>query len=235
VSHLRLRLRRFAASTFAAAAGTVDKSAPRVLLVLSVLLIASPALAQSRFEIGAEATWTGGFDAGGLDALETRNPSTGTTPLTLFGTSSRVKPAPGAAVRGAFYLTPRLAVEGFAEYTRATLQTTIVSDFEAATGTEAENTIASYLFGGSVRYHFGAARLTPFVSAGAGWLRQLDEDRVTVVSGPELHAGGGVTYRLSPHFNLRVDAGVSSREKSIAFEEKRRTLPAVGASLVYRF
>lgn len=200
-----------------------------------MLLAATPAFAQSRFEVGAAASWTGGFDAGGLDALETRNPSTGTSPLILFGTSSRVEGAPGAIARATFFVTPRLAVEGALEYERPTLHTTILADFEGAIGTEADNTISSYLFGGSVLYHFGGARLTPFVSGGAGWLRQLDESRVTAVSGTEIHAGGGVRYRLTPHVALRADVGVSSREKSIAFENKRRTVPVVSGGLTYRF
>jgi hypothetical protein len=199
-----------------------------------VLAVAAPASAQSRFEIGGGVTWTGGFDAGGVDARETPNPPTG-TPLTLFGTSSRVRSAPGAVARVAFYVTPRLAVEGLAAYSRPTLRTTILNDFEGATGTAADAVIVSYLFGGSVLYHFGDARLVPFASGGAGWLRQLDDTQVNVVTGPEVHAGAGVKCRLSQHLHLRVDAGVSSREKSIAFESKRRTLPVVSASLAYRF
>jgi len=203
------------------------------LMMLSALPV--PARAQSRFEISGGVTWTGGFDAGGLDALETRNPSTGTTPLTLFGTSSSVDAAPGVVARAAFFVTPRLAIEGLADFSRPVLRTTIVDDFEGATGTEADNRINSYLFGGSVLYYFGGARLVPFVSGGAAWLRQLDEDRVTMITGTEVHAGGGVRYRLSHHFSLRVDAGVSSRDKVIAFEDKRRVLPLVGVSLAYRF
>ena len=198
-----------------------------------MLAAASPVLAQSRFEIGTAVTWTGGFDAGGLDALETRNPSTGTAPLTLFGTSSRVEGAAGVAVRAAYVISARLAVEGLAEYSRPTLRTTIVDDFEGATGTDATIAISSYLFGGSVRYHFGGARLAPFVSGGAGVLRQLDGDRASVETGTELHAGGGVMYRLSSHLGLRVDAGVSSRDKSIAFEDKRRTILVISGGVTY--
>jgi outer membrane protein with beta-barrel domain len=217
-------LRRFAAAG--------DKS---LLLVVLLAALAQPAAAQSRFEIGAGATWTGGFDAGGLDALETRNPSTGTSPLTLFATSSEVEPAAGVTARAAIFLTRRLAVEGFAEYGRPTLRTTILNDFEGATGSEATHTIASYLFGGTALFHFGGGRLMPFVSGGAGYLRQLDDEGTSVVSGTELHGGGGIKYRLSRHVLLRADAGVSSRDKSVAFEEKRRTVPQIAAAIAYRF
>jgi len=207
----------------------------RLVCLAAALAVASPAAAQSRFEISGGVTWTGGFDAGGLDAQETRNPSTGTTPLTLFRTSSRVDSAPGASARAAFYVTPRFALEGLAEFSRPTLRTTILDDFESATGTEAVNTLTSYLFGGSVLYHFSSGRIAPFVSGGAGWLRQLDEDRVTMVTGTELHAGGGVKYRLSRHVVLRMDAGMSSRDDVIAFEKKRRTMPVVVGGLGFRW
>jgi len=206
-----------------------------LLVVAAVLTLSAPAFAQSRFEIGAGVAWTGGFDAGGLDALETRNPSTGTSPLTLFGTSSDVRPAIGASARAGFFVTPHLEIEGLAEYGRSTLRTSILDDFEGATGSEAENTIATYVFGGSVLYHFGSGRFTPFVSGGAGYLRQLDEEGRTMVTGTEVHGGGGIRYRLSRHLLLRADAGVSSRDKAIAFEEKRRTLPVVAAGVSYRF
>ena len=206
-----------------------------LLLVALLAALAQPAAAQSRFEIGAGATWTGGFDAGGLDALETRNPSTGTSPLTLFSTSSDVEPAAGVTARAAIFVTRSVAVEGFAEYSRPTLRTTILDDFEQASGSEAANTIGSYVFGGTVLFHFGGGRLTPFVSGGAGYLRQLDEEGTSVVTGTELHGGGGIKYRLSRHFLLRADAGVSSRDKSVAFEEKRRTVPQIAAAIAYRF
>ena len=71
----------------------------RLVCLAAALAVASPAAAQSRFEISGGVTWTGGFDAGGLHAQETRNPSTGTTPLTLFRTSSRVDSAPGTVTQ----------------------------------------------------------------------------------------------------------------------------------------
>ena len=205
------------------------------VVILLALAVAPSASAQARFEIGASLTWTGGFDAGGVDALETRNPSTGTSPLTLFGTSSRVGSAAGARGHVAFFVTSRVAVEAAFEYSRPVLATAIVGDFENATGTEATNRISSYLAGGSVLYHFGTARLVPFVSGGAAWSRQLDDDRVSEATGTEFHAGGGVKYRLSDHLDVRGEAAVSSRDKSLAFEDKRRTVPIVAAGAAFRF
>jgi len=196
---------------------------------------ASPAAAQSRIEFGAGVIWTGGFDASGADALEPRNPTAGSAPLTLFGTSPRLAPARGVMGSAAFYLSKNLAIEGTAEYARPVLRTSIGADFEGATGTSVESRLRAFMAGGSVLYHFGAARLSPFVLAGAGWMRQLDEENVLLVTGREVHAGGGIRYRIDRHFAVRGDVSATAREKSIAFEEKRRILPRVAARLAYRW
>lgn len=201
-----------------------------------VLLVAfaSPAFGQSRFEVSAGATWTGGLDAGGTDAQLSR-PSAGGTPLTLFRTSSRMAAAAGFAGRATFYFTRRFGVEGAVEFSRPRLRTTISDDFENATGTEADTAVSSYGFGGSLIYRFGEGRLVPFALAGAGRLRQLDADNVNLVTAMELHVGGGVMYRLADRFSVRGDAVVSSREKSLTFDRRRSTLPVLAVSLCYRF
>jgi hypothetical protein len=196
---------------------------------------AIPAAAQSRLEFGAGISRSGGFEAGGRDALESRNPTSGTVPLTLFGTSAGLGSSAGVTGSAALYLTKNLAVEATAEYARPVLQTRIVTDFEGATGTTVESRLRSFIAGGSVLYHFGASRVAPYVLAGAGWMRQLDEENVLLVTGAEAHAGGGLRYRLDRHFAVRGDLSATAREKSIAFEEKRRVLPRVAVRLTYRW
>lgn len=209
--------------------------AVRLGILAAILAGAPPAVAQSRFEIGAGVTWMGGYDAGGADALETRNPATGSSPLTLFDTSSRGEAAPGAAATIGFFVTSRWSIEGFAEYSRPVFRVAIGNDFESATGSAAESRLSSVMFGGSILYHFGARRLVPFVSTGAGWMRQLDEDNVLLVTGATVHGAGGVTYRLDRHVALRAGAGVLAFEKTIAFDERRRIVPHVSGGLTYRF
>jgi len=206
----------------------------RAALLVSMLAIASPSFAQSRLEVGAGVTWTGGFDAGGADALLSRG-ATGATPLTLFQTSTRSQPAPGLVAHGAYFFSTHVGLDAAVEFSRPMLRTTISNDFENATGSEATLRISSYLFGGSIVYRFGSGRFVPFVRAGAGRLRQLDEPRLTLVTGTEVHAGGGVTMPVSAHLAARADAVASSREKSLTFDRKRQTLPVVSASLIYRF
>jgi hypothetical protein len=203
------------------------------LFLLLAAVTAAPAAAQPRLELSGGVTWTGGFDAGGTDALLSRG--AGSAPLTLFSTSSRVEPAPGAVARATWFVTKRFGVEADAQFSRPMLRTTITDDFEQASGTEASNRLSSYLFGGSLVYRFGSGRVAPFALGGAGYLRQLDDEQATLVTGSEVHAGGGVLIGLATHFALRADAVASSRSKSLAFEEKRRVVPVLAASLAYRF
>jgi len=202
--------------------------------LIALLACAAPAWAQPRVEIGAGGSWTGGVDAGAANAELTR-PAGATPGLTLFGTSAHVDAAAGLIAHAGVFLGSRVAIEGVVEYSRPVLRVTIADDFENAVGTEAVNTLASYLFGGSVLYHFRTGRLAPFALAGAGRLRELDEGAVTLVTGSEVHAGGGVKFRMSSHFGLRADAVMSSRDRSLAFEDKRRTRPVVSAGVFLRF
>ena len=78
----------------------------------------------------------------------------------------------------------------------------------------------------------------PFVSGGGGYLRQIDDANADLVTGTEIHAGGGLKYwfgRGGRRLGLRVDAGLSSRNRSVAFEQKRRMVPSVGAGLAVQF
>lgn len=204
-------------------------------VVAVALLTPHPASAQSRLEMGAGVTWNGGFDAGGSDALLARNPATGSSPFVLFNTASRVNAAPGLTATIGVRLTSRLVLEASGEYSRPVLRSTISSDFEGATGTTAESRLTSLVLGGSALYDLRGRRLTPFVYGGGGWSRQLDEDNVMLVTGPELHGGAGVRYRLDRHFAVRGQGGVSVREKSLTFEQKWRALAVFSGSLLYRF
>jgi Outer membrane protein beta-barrel domain len=189
-------------------------------------------------EVGGGVMWNGGYDAGNANATLTRNPTTGTAPLTLFETEGQMLSAPGAGVQIGVYFGRRISAEGTFQYTRPILRSQITRDFESADSVDADETITSYLVGGSVLYHFGEGRLVPFVAGGAGYLRQLHDGSTEVLTGTEFHAGGGVKYWLgsgSHRFGLRVDTQMSARAKSIAFEQKRRIVPSLAAGISYLF
>ena len=248
-------LRCFAASTFAAGAATADKSPGQgrrrflIAVATSVLLAALPSMAAAQpyigrsgpaagsIELSGGAMWSGGYDAGTATAFETRNPSTGTSPLTLFNTDASVLSGAGVAGRVGVFLGSRVAVEGTIEYARPVLRAQLTDDFEGASPATADDDVTSYLFGGSLLYHFGTGRFVPFVIGGGGYLRQLHEGGTVVLTSPEVHGGGGFKYWLggARRFGVRVDALASSRSKSVGFEEKRRIVPSIVGGISYLF
>ena len=210
--------------------------------ILSLALLAGvPSLAAAQagsVEIGGAVVWTSGYEAGDRSALETRNGTTAGPTLTLFTTESRMRPAVGGEARLGIYLSPRIAVEGHVRVSRPVLETRLDDDYENADAATAEQKVSSYLFGGTLLYHLGTGAFVPFVSAGGSYQRELHEDNAVVLTGAEFHAGGGIKYWFGSRgrrFGLRFDAQASSRNKSIAFEEKRRLLGIFAAGASYRF
>jgi hypothetical protein len=214
----------------------------------AILLAPSHALAQAysattaphagSFEISGGVTWTGGYEAGSGAAMESPNSSTGGTPLTLFTSSARVPAVAGVEARAGVYLGARVSAEASFQFSRPRLVVTLGDDFENAAPQEAVGGLSSYAIAGSVLYHFGSGRVIPFVSGGGGYLRQLDEDNADVLTGNEIHGGGGVKLWFgsgSRRLGVRVDARASARNKSAAFEQKRRIVPVLGAGLMYLF
>lgn len=190
------------------------------------------------FEIGGSVVWSGGYDAGSHAALETPNGSAGTPGLTLFTTSSEVASAAGFEGRLGIYISPQVSVEGSFQYTRPVLRTSIRDDFENASPLTAEETVTSYLAGGTLLYHFGRGRVVPFVGGGGAYVRQLHEDNAEIITGSEFHGGGGVKLWFGKglrRLGVRLDAQASSRSKSVGFEDKRRLVPVVSGGLTYLF
>jgi opacity protein-like surface antigen len=215
-----------------------------VLLFAALMPAAASAQAYARsdtphlgtWEIGGGAAWTAGYDAGSANATLSRPGST--TPLTLFALSGRMLGAPGAAARLGLFLSQRFALEATFDYSRPVLRALATDDFEGAPDTEIDGVVVTYLARGSLLYHFGAGRFVPFVSGGGGSLRQIDDANADVVTGTEIHGGGGFKYWFGSggrRLGFRADAGLSARSKSVAFEQKRRIVPMVGAGLSFQF
>lgn len=214
-----------------------------VLLVLAPLYVcAQPYLGSAlpdtgTLEIAGGVVWSQGYDAGNSSALETRNTTGGAGPLTLFETDSQMLSATGVGAQVGVYLGRRVSAEGVFQFSRPTLRLRPTSDFENAESVDIDGQVTTYVVGGSLLYHFGNGRVMPFVSGGAGYLRQLHEDNVVVITGSEFHGGGGVKlwFGAASRIGLRLDAQVSSRDKAVAFEQKRRIIPTIGAGLAVRF
>ncbi|HEX9365210.1 MAG TPA: hypothetical protein VF921_01210, partial [Vicinamibacterales bacterium] len=187
-------------------------------------------------EIGGGGVWTRGYEAGSAIAATLATPSGGTFPL--FVVNARVLSASGAAAHVGIYLGRRVSVEARFEYSRSMFRASLTKDFESTPDTGAGATIRSYLVGGSLLYHLREGRFVPFVSGGGGYLRQLHEANADLLTGAEVHAGGGLEYWLGTaahRFGLRVEGAASARSRSVAFEQKRRMLPSVTAGVSYQF
>ena len=136
------------------------------------------------------------------------------------------------------YLSPRVAIEGTAAFSRPVLAIHLSGDFEGAADTIASETLTEYVIGGSLLYHFGSGRVVPFVLGGAAYLRQLHDDAAVLQTGTELHAGGGIKCWFGSgrrRSGLRVDAQVSARDRSAGFADKRIALPVVTAGMAFQF
>jgi hypothetical protein len=185
--------------------------------------------------------WAQGFDLASAPAELTRNPTTGSSPLVLFNSETRIDPAAGAQVRLGVYLTPRVSIEGGVQYSRPVLATRVSGDFEGADSATLSETLTRYVFDGAVVLHlpaFASGRGVPFVMGGAGYLRELHEGNGLVETGAQYYAGGGVKIWFGEarrRFGIRGDVGVSIRDGGFDFEEGQRMLPTVSTALVYLF
>ena len=211
----------------------------RGLAVVVLLMIARPAFGQPRrgsIELGGAVTFVGGYDAGHVAADETRNPSTGSAPLTLFETSSRVSSVAGVAADAGVYLTPRLLVVATFQYSRPTLRTHLSADFEGAADADADTTVSSYALGGAIEYQLRSRGWTPFATGGAGQVREFLEGG-DVVTSAEMHVGGGVRRALTHGrhpLDLRGEITATYRTRGAGFDSKHHVVSTAALGIEWR-
>ncbi len=190
-------------------------------------------------EISGGGVYQGGKGLSNQAATLTRNPTTGTGPLQLFTADTSLEPVFGGQFRIGYYLSRAIAVEGGVQYARPRLEVSLSNDFESAPAIVASESVTSYLFTGSLLYHFGSgSALKPFVLGGAGQVRDLHAGDELIETGVEYHAGGGIKSwfgRGRRKFGIRIDALVSIRDGGVGAEEDRRTVPTASFSLAYLF
>jgi hypothetical protein len=160
---------------------------------------AAPVVRPGRIELTLSGGMVGGGDLGDGEAVMLTNqvPTSGTT--SLFTTSTRIDAAPLVEGRVGVRLSGRLWVEGGAGYSRPDFAVDIASDVEGAPDVTAVSMLTQVTVDGSVQYRWTrpGRRIVPFVMAGAGYLRQLDDTRATAENGWLLQGGGGAFVRLS--------------------------------------
>jgi hypothetical protein len=193
-------------------------------------------------ELSGGVGMVGGAALGSLDA-DLRSP-TADQPYRLFTTTSRIAPAPVFDVRVGVALSQRYAVEGHLAYGRPELRTELSSDAESAPPITAVEEVDQYVIDGGLVVHFGplGAGVRPFVTAGAGYVRELHEGRVVVEDGSVFYAGGGLKYGLMSRSDglikavgLRGDARLNVLSGGIQVEDGVRRHVAVSGGVFLVF
>ncbi len=224
------------ASAFAKGFGATGSCAA-LLLALAAPSFAqeAPQLRDNRVTINAGITWLGGYDVG-TSTAQLRGNGTGATtpPFTLFTADSHFATATAPDLRVGVSLTPRLTIEGGASLSHPRIGVSITADPESPGQELPGEELQQYIFDGGLSWQLPidtGRRLAPFVVAGAGYLRQLHEDRTLAETGRIYYAGGGARYWLrgghdnSRPIGLRSEFRINMRNNGIDFEDKMRTYP----------
>jgi hypothetical protein len=201
----------------------------------------APALRAHRLVLEGGVVWSGGYSIGDTDA-QLRGNGTGQAPppYTWFSANSEVRPAASAIVRIGFTLSPALVLEGGGVFGMPRLAFAISGDAEAASQELEGEQLRQYLFDGALVWQLPMSmgrRTRPFVIGGAGYLRQLHQERTLVETGQVYYAGVGARYWLrggvggARSLGLRGDVRANFRRGGIDFEDKARLYPTAAVHL----
>jgi len=218
--------------------------------LFAALFWTRPAAAQStptdaapRTEVGVGVDWMGGASFGTSSANEVVA-SGGAFPL--FTASSEYGGALGVNVKIARRLRSAFAVEASASYSRPELRSTTAADVEGAPSVTATDRLRQITIEGAILYKLDRWRVgrrgSPFLSAGAGFLRHLHEGDTFVQNG-ELYAfGGGVKIPLLTRdrkrlavAGVRADVRAVVRSHGAAPDGRSHLSPALGVSAYLGF
>lgn len=217
--------------------------------VLCVVLVSAgtgyaqeaPALRPHRLVLDGGVVWSGGYPIGAVDA-NLRSNATGSAPppFMLFAASSEIGAAPAVSVRIGFTLTSRLMIEGGGSFGMPRVRTDISQDSETGAQQLEGEELKQYVVDGALVWHLPlriGSRVRPFVLGGAGYLRQLHEERTLVETGQLYYGGIGarVWFRdgdgTARSFGLRTDLRANLRRGGIDFDDKARVFPSVSVNL----
>ena len=222
------------------------------VLVVAVLatLVAQPAFAQrrpitsrDRVEASIGGLWIGGAALGSGEANLRANNVT-PTPFRLFTTETNAAAAPGLDARVGYWITRSIAVEAGFVHARPELRTSVSGDAEGVAALDVRERIDQYFIDANVvgrLEQFSFRRMTPFVSGGVGYLRQLHEGRTLVETGRVYQVGGGIRH---PFLNdvgwirtvgLKLHGRVYVLTDGVQLEDRARTHGAISGGVYLTF
>lgn len=217
----------------------------KFFIALVVLLSSAlPVSAQARkgsWELAPGVIFSGGMNLGSSQATIERP---GGGDFQLFTTETSLERAWGAAATISFFARPRLAIEGAFSYSRPNASTRVEADAEGAEPVTAVIGLQQYLIEGNLRWYLGKPRSgwRPFLRAGGGYLRELDDSSAHVESGKTLQAGIGADRAFRERasgrlrrIGLRLDARAQGRVGGFDVRDKLRVGFSGGALLFFGF
>ena len=197
----------------------------------------APAMRVRHVGVSGGILWSGGYPVGDAVAtLRPNAPGSGAPPFTLFATASTLEAAVGAGARVGFAVTSSLALEVGLSFARPRVSVAISQDQESRAQVLEGESIEQYVVDAGALWHlpiwFGR-RVRPFVSGGAGYLRQLHQERTLAETGRTYYAGAGLRYWIrggdgtGRSIGLRGDARATWKTGGIDFERRTRVSPSL--------
>jgi hypothetical protein len=203
---------------------------------------AQPADNNWRIEVAGGGRFIGPIAFGGVAANES---TLGGGSRALFDSRTTLDRSVGGVATIGVRLSQMLRAEGTVGFNRTTLSTRITSDAEGVSDVTITAPVAQLLIEGGVlaqpaQWRMG--RASPFITAGLGYLRQLNDGRTLVETGQSVYVGGGLYYvRASSHprrlkaTGLRADVRAQIMRDGVAPDSDARPALAVTATAFARF
>jgi hypothetical protein len=194
-------------------------------------------VAEAQVTINGGVNWSGGHDVGRSRArLRSNAPGDTASPFTLFSVDSRIAPSPGGEVRVGVTLKRDITVEGGVLLARRRLAFRVFGDLETSGQQLEGETLQHFVFDAGLFWEppqLRRGRVRAFAGGGAGYLRQLHQDRTLIETGEIYYVGGGARYWLrgqpgAPRsIGVRGDVRLNLRRNGIDFENRTRMFPTV--------
>lgn len=212
--------------------------------VVLASLVAADAQAQpaarDRIEISGGVRWIGPVDFGSTNADEV---TLGAGRRSLFDSDTRLDGSAGVTVLASVRLVRALKLEAAMAYNPTGLTTKITGDTEGAADTTITAPVSQFLVDGGLLAELGRrGHVTPFVTGGGGYVRQLNDGRTLVETGRSYYAGGGfyIVHRSTRQRRVkatgaRVDVRAVFLRDGVAPDSAFRGTPSVTAAYFIRF
>jgi len=196
----------------------------------------------SRVEISGGVRWIGSLDLASIPGNET---TLGGGQRALFDSTTTLDRSLGGTVTVGVRLWQLIRLEGAAVYSPTQLITLVSDDTEGAPDTTITAPVTQILVEGGVLATpppWRTRHVSPFITGGIGYLRQLNDGRTLVETGTSYYVGGGLYYMRAPARPGRVKAtGVRVDVRALAFKDgvapdsDWRAAPGITATFFMRF